>query len=324
MKAVVYGDYGSPEQLVLRDVEQPLPKDGEVLVKVHAVAINDWDWGLLLGDSFVNRLLFGLLKPKRTILGSDVAGRVEAVGRKVVRFRVGDAVFGDLSGRWGGFAESVCAPETSLALIPAGMTFAEAASIPQAGMLAVQGLRIGGGVKPGQRLLINGAGGGVGTFALQLAKPHGVELTGVDSSEKLDFMRGLGFDHVIDYRLEDFARGGPRYDLILDAKSTRSPFACARALNPGGTYVTVGGSMSRLLQILCFGPLISWMQGKRLRVVALKPNADLDHMSARFEAGEIRPKIQAFEGLEGIREAMRHYGTGQHQGKVVITLMSEA
>jgi NADPH:quinone reductase-like Zn-dependent oxidoreductase len=230
MKAIVYEKYGTPDVLELREVDTPTPKDDEVLIRVHAVSINDWDWGLLEGTPLMYRLLSGLFRPRKKILGSDVAGRIEAVGKDVVRFKPGDEVFGDLSGRWGGFAEYVCAPETALALKPLSMTFPEAAAIPQAAMLAVQRQRAGGGNQPRQKLLINGAGGGEGTFAVQIAKLYGVEATGVDSSAKLDLLRSMGFDRVIDYTQTDFTRDGTRYDLILDVKTNRSPFVYAREL----------------------------------------------------------------------------------------------
>lgn len=320
MKAVVYERYGSPDVLELREVETPAPGDGEVLIRVRACSINDWDWGLLRGTPFVNRLLYGLFRPKRTILGSDVAGSVEAVGRDAKRFRAGDDVFGDLSGRWGGFAEYVCAPESALALKPPGMTFAEAAAIPQAAMLAVQGLCDTGRIHSGQKVLINGAGGGVGTFAIQLARLHQVDVTGVDSPAKLDLLRSLGFDAVVDYTQEDFTRSGARYDLILDVKTNRSPFAYARALSPGGIYVTVGGSMARLFQFLFVWPLIAVTQRKRLSVVFLKPNKDLACMSDLFEAGKVRPVLDRLRTLSEVPEAMRYFGSGSHKGKVVITV----
>ena len=220
MKAIVYEEYGPPDVLQLKEIDKPTPKDDGVLIKVYAVSINDWDWGLLQGIPFTNRLLFGLLKPKNQILGSDIAGRIEAVGKNVQQFQPGDEVYGDLTGDWGGFAEYVCARENALALKPASMTFDEAAAIPQAAMLAIQGLRDAGQIRQGQKLLINGAGGGVGSFAVQIAKLYGAELTGVDSSGKLDMMRSMGFDQVIDYTREDFTKSGQCYDLILDVKTS--------------------------------------------------------------------------------------------------------
>ena len=205
MKAIVYHKYGTPDALELTEVDKPIPKDDEVLIKVHAVSINDWDSGLLNGD-FINRMLNGLRKPKRKILGSDIAGRIDSIGKNITQFKPGDEVYGDLSGRWGGFAEYVCAQEKTLALKPSTMSFEEAAAIPQAAMLAVQGLIDKGKIKQGQKLLINGAGGGVGTFGIQIAKLYGVEATGVDSTSKLDMLRSMGFDHVIDYTKEDFTK----------------------------------------------------------------------------------------------------------------------
>ena len=319
MKAIVFTKYGTPEVLELKEVDKPIPGDDEVLIKVYAVSINDWDWGLLQGD-LINRLLYGLLKPKKQILGSDIAGRIEAVGKNVVRFQPGDEVFGDLSGNWGGFAEYVCARENALALKAPGMTFEEAAAIPQAAMLAIQGLRDKGRIQPGQKLLINGAGGGVGTFAIQIAKLYGVEVTGVDSSGKLDMLRSMGAEHVIDYTQEDFTRNGQCYDLILDVKTNRSILDCARALSPDGTYVTVGGSMARLFQALLLRPWISLISKKKIRIVVLKLNKDLAYMNELFEAGKVKPVIDGHYKLSEVPEALRYFGEGNHKGKVVITL----
>jgi NADPH:quinone reductase-like Zn-dependent oxidoreductase len=324
MRAIIYRRYGSADVLEPAEVAAPEPRDNEVLIRIHAVSINEWDWGLLQGRPFVNRMLNGLRRPKQTILGSDVAGCVEAVGRGVDRFVPGDRVFGDLSGRWGGFAEHVCAPQTALAMMPACMGFAEAAAIPQAAMLALQGLRDKGRIRAGQKVLINGAGGGVGSFALQLARLHDVELTGVDSADKFELLRSLGCSRVIDYRREDFTRLGSRFDLILDVKSDRSPLAYLRALARHGTYVTVGGELPRLLQFLLLGPLIALGSSKALRIVSLQPNRDLAYLSERFEAGELRPVIERFDGLDAIPRAMHHYASGKHLGKVVIVLRTEA
>ena len=320
MKAIVYHRYGPPDLLALEEVDKPIPKDNEILVEVRAVSVNDWDWGLLHGTPFANRLMSGLLKPKKKILGSDVAGRVEAVGRGVSRFRPGDEVFGDLSGHWGGFAEYVCAREDALALKPAGMTFEQAAAIPQTGMLAVQGLRDSGRIQAGQKVLINGAGGGVGTFAIQIARLYGCETTGVDSAGKLDMLRSLGFDHVIDYATEDFTQAGRRYDLILDAKTTRSVLDCARALSPGGIYVTCGGASRYIMQALLLAPWIKLTGKKGVRVVFLKANKDLAYMAELFEAGTLKPVVDGPYGLSQVPDAMRHFGTGRHKGKVVISV----
>jgi NADPH:quinone reductase-like Zn-dependent oxidoreductase len=320
MKAIVFTKYGSPDVLELREVEKPAPRDGEVLIRVHAVSLNDWDVGALGGTPFVNRLLFGLWKPKKQILGSDVAGTVEAVGRDVRHFQPGDEVFGDLSGEWGGFAEYVRARESAFARKPPGMTFEQAAAIPQAGMLAVQGLRDVGRIQPGQKLLINGAGGGVGTFAIQIARTYGCEVTGVDSAAKLATLRSLGAHHVIDYAREDFTRSGERYDLILDVKTGRSVVDCVRALKRGGAYVTVGGSMPRLFQGLALKPWIAMTRDKHVRLVVLKQNKDLGYFNELFEAGKVVPVIDGPYALDQVPETFRRFGAGLHIGKVVIAL----
>jgi NADPH:quinone reductase-like Zn-dependent oxidoreductase len=321
LKAIVYTKYGTPDVLELKEIDKPVPKDNEVLVKIYAASLNDWDDGLLRGD-FINRLINGLLKPKRKILGSDIAGRIEAVGKNVNKFKTGDEVYGDLSGKggWGGFAEYVCARENSLALKPATMSFEQAAAIPQAAMLAVQGLIDKGKIQPGQKLLINGAGGGVGTFGVQIAKLYGVEITGVDSTGKLDMLRSMGFDHVIDYTKEDFTKNGKRYDLVLDAKTNRSMFAYARALSYKGVYVTVGGSMARLFQALFLAPWISMISKKYIRIVALKPNKDLTYINELFEAGKIKSVIDGPYKLDQVPAAFRLFGKGEHKGKIVITM----
>ncbi len=321
MKALIRDRYGPPDVLEVRDVEHPVPKEGEVLVRVHAASINDWDWGLLQRPP---PLAFNRRAPRVKILGSDIAGRVAAVGSGATRFRVADEVHGDLSrfgfGGWGGFAEYVCAPERALVLKPASMTFEQAAALPQAGQLAVQGLFAGGPLKPGMQILINGAGGGVGTIAIQLAKLQEVEVTGVDRASKLGMMKSLGFNHVIDYEQEDFTRSGKRYDLILDTKTSRSPFAYARALNPGGTYATVGGVETQLLNHLIFGWWIRRTTNKRFRIVILKQNKDLPYLNERFEAGRLVPVIDGPYELDAAREAFRHFGAGHHKGKIVITM----
>ena len=290
-----------------------------MLVSVQAVSLNDWDFGLLQGD-FVNRMLNGLFKPKRNILGSDIAGIVESVGKDVNRFKPGDEVYGDLSGRGGGLAEYVCAPVKALALKPASMSFIEAASIPQAAMLAVQGLVDIGKIRDGQKILINGAGGGVGTFGVQIAKLFDVEITGVDSAGKLDMMKNIGFDHVIDYAKEDFTKNGRQYDLILDAKTNRSMFDYARSLSENGAYVTIGGSMRRLLQALMLRSWISMTQKKQIRIVALKINKDLMYMNELFETGKIKPVIDGPYKLEQFPKAFRLFAKAEHKGKVVLTL----
>jgi len=291
-----------------------------VLVKVYAASLNDWDWGLLHGD-FINRMMFGLLRPKKQILGSDIAGRVEEVGKNVSRFKIGDEVYGDLSGRnWGGFAEYVCANEKALEQKHPEMSFEDAAAIPQAGMLAVQGLIDKGKIHSGQKLLINGAGGGVGTFAIQIAKLYGVEVTGVDSTGKLNMLRSVGFDHVIDYTKEDFTKNGKCYDLILDVKTNRWVFNYTRALCPRGVYVTVGGSIARVLQLIILSPWIAMFLKKRVCLVALKPNKDLLYMNDVFDNGKVKPVIDGPYKLSEVPEAFRIFGKAEHKGKIVITI----
>jgi len=319
MKAIIYTQYGTPDVLELKEVDKPIPKPDEVLVKVYAVSLNDWDLALLEGD-FVNRMINGLRKPKIRILGSDIAGKVEAIGHKVTKFKVGDLVYGDLSERWGGFAEFVCANENALAFKPADMSFEEAAAIPQAAMLAVQGLVDIGKIQDGQKVLINGAGGGVGTFGLQIAKQFKVEVTGVDSAGKFEMMRSLGFDHVIDYTQEDFTKLGQQYDIILDAKTNRSIFKYLQALRPNGKYVTVGGSILRLIQALIFGSLISMIYKKKVSIVALKPNKDLVYINQLFEAGKVKAVIDGSFSLEQTPDALRILKSGLHKGKLVITV----
>jgi len=320
MKAIVFTKYGQTDVLEYKETEKPVPNDDEVLIKVHAVSINDWDWGLLQGIPFPNRLLFGLLKPKNKILGSDIAGRIEAVGNNVKRFQAGDEVYGDLTGNWGGFAEYVCACENALALKPASMTFSEAAAIPQAAMLAVQGLRLMGQIQSGQKLLINGAGGGVGTFAVQIAKLSGAEVIGVDSAGKFDMMRSIGFDQVIDYTQEDFTQNEQSYDLILDVKTNRSPLKYLRALRPNGIYVTLGGSMPRIIQTLLWRPWIAIVSNKRIRICGLEPNKDLAYINKLFEAGKVKPVLDKAYTLSEVPEALQYFGEGKHKGKVVITV----
>jgi NADPH:quinone reductase-like Zn-dependent oxidoreductase len=320
MKAVVYENYGDASQLSLRELPTPLPADGEVLVKVHAVSLNDWDWQLLQGIPFANRIINGMFRPKQQILGSDVAGTVKAVGRGVTRFEPGDAVHGDLSERWGGFAEYVCAQEKSLVAKPEGMDFLTAAAIPQAGVLAVQALVDTGRLETAKRILINGAGGGVGTIGIQIAKQYDVEVTGVDSGAKLEMLRAQGFDHVIDYQKEDFTQCPDRYDLIVDTKTNRPSSHYTRALSPGGLYATVGGDTARLLQIVVAAPLVRAATGKQLKVVLLKQNKGLSYLNDMFTARKLTAVVDGPFRLEELPEAMRYYGDGKQKGKVVIAV----
>ena len=322
MQAIVYTEYGSPDVLQLKEIVKPTPKDNEVLVEVHAASVNDWDWGLLRGKPFVNRLaISGLLKPKIKILGGDIAGRVEAVGQNVKQFQPGDEVFGDLSAcGFGAFAEYVCGREDSLALKSTSMTFEEAAAIPQAAVLALQGLRNKGQIQPGQKVLINGAGGGAGTFAVQIAKSFGAEVTGVDSTRKLDTMRLIGAENVIDYTQEDFTKNGQRYDWILDFAGYHSIVDYNRALSPKGIYVMVGGSAVTFLQIFLLGPLMSMIENKKTGLLMHKPNKDLPSVKELFEAGKVKPIIDKCYPLSEVPDALRYFGEGHARGKVVITV----
>ena len=312
--------YGSPDVLQLKEIAKPAPTDDEVLIKVHAVSVNGSDWEGLIGKPLYARL-GGLRKPGDPILGSDIAGRVEMVGRNIQQFQPGDEVFGEIPGYHGGFAEYVCAPEKTLARKPASLTFEEAAAIPQAGVIALQGIRDKGQVQPGQKVLINGAGGSAGTFAVQLAKLYGAEVTGVDNTGKLDFMRSLGADHVIDYTREDFTKNGKQYDLILDVIAHRSVFAYQRALKPNGTYFFVGGSVATLFQILLLGPWIRRTTGKNIRILVVQHNRkDLVSITELCEAGKIVPVIDRRYPLSEVPEALRYLGEGHAKGKVVITV----
>ena len=320
MKAIVYTKYGPPEALQLKEVAKPTPKDDEVLIKVQAVSVNRSDWEGLRGKPLYARL-GELLSPRQQRLGSDIAGRVEMAGRNVSRFKPGDEVFGDILPRLGGFAEYVCARESALALKPASMTFEQVAAIPQAAVIALQGIRDKGHVQRGQKVLINGAGGGAGTFAVQLAKIYGAEVTGVDNTGKLDFMRSLGADHVIDHTREDFTKNGEQYDLILDIVAHRSVFAYKRALGSNGSYFLAGGSVATMLQILLVGSWIRRTTGKKIRILAVRPNIeDVDFMKDLIEAGKVTPVIDKTYPLSEVPEALGYVGEGQAQGKVVITV----
>jgi len=323
MKAIVYTKYGPPDVLQLQEVEKPAPKDNEVLIRIHAASANAYDWHLLKADPFLVRLMGGgLLKPKNKILGADMAGRVEAVGRNVRQFKPGDDVFGDLAGcGCGGFAEYVCAHEDALVLKPASLTFEEAAAVPMAAVTALQGLRDKGRIQPGQRVLINGASGGVGTFAVQIAKSFGAEVTAVCSTRNLDMARSLGADRVIDYTREDFTQNGQRYDLILAVNGYHPISAYKRALSPKGIYVMAGGSTAQIFQAVLLGPWMSITGGKKMGAVTAKPNQkDLAIIIELLEAGKVVPVIDKRYPLSEVPEALRYLGEGHARGKVVITL----
>jgi NADPH:quinone reductase-like Zn-dependent oxidoreductase len=322
MRAIVYHTYGSPDVLKLEEVQKPVPRDDEVLVKVHAASVNAGDWHLLRAKPFLVRLSSGLLKPKNTILGSDIAGRVEAVGRNVKQFQPGDEVFGNTAKYgFGGFAEYVSVPENALVLKPTKISFEEAAAVPQAALTALQGLRDKGHIQPGQKVLIHGASGGVGTFAVQIAKSFGAEVTAVCSTRNVDMVRSIGADHVIDYTQADFTRNGQRYDLILAVNGYHSISEYKRALNPGGVYVMTGGSNAQLFQAMLLGPLISRAGRQKMGSSAHKPNQkDLIFMKELLEAGKVTPVIDRRFPLPDVADAIRYLEAGHAQGKVVITI----
>ena len=318
MKAVVYTRYGPPDVLRVTDVQAPVPKDDEVLVRVHAVSLNASDWEVLQGKPLYSRL-GGPFRPRHHILGSDIAGRVVAAGRNATRFDPGEDVFADILSSMGGFAEYVCVRETALAQMPAGLTYDHAAALPQAGAIALQGIQDKGRVQPGHKVLINGAGGGSGMYAIQLAKLRGAEVTGVDNGEKLGFMRSLGADYVIDYTRDDFTTNGRTYDLILDVAAHRPAFAYQRSLTPGGRYLYVGGSVATLLQVLLIGPVIGRAADKKIRLLAVRPGAQ--HLAPLVElcqAGKVATVIDRRYPLSQVPQALQYLGEGHAKGKVVV------
>ncbi len=319
MKAIYYTEYGSYDVLQIKEVEKPAPKEDEVLIKVHAASINSWDWGLVTGTPKIFRLFAS--KPKHKIAGADVAGTVESVGTKVTKLRPGDRVYGDLcENGFGAFAEYTCARENALTLIPSEMSFPEAAAIPQAGLLALQSFRYKMNIQQGQTILINGAGGGVGSFGIQLAKLYGAEVSGVDHPKKFDMMRSIGCDHFIDYTKMDFTKMDMKYDYILDVNTDRSIFSYLRTLKTGGTYVTVGGHLDKLLAIFLLNPLVRLFTGKRLRVLPLKANKDLDQLSSLYKEGKLKCIIDGPYKLEQGVEAFKAFSNSDFKGKIVITV----
>jgi NADPH:quinone reductase-like Zn-dependent oxidoreductase len=325
MKAIVSTKYGL-DGLKLEEIQKPTPGDNEVLVEVHASSVNYNNLARVIGKPFLARLMgTGFLKPKHKIPGSDIAGRVEAVGSNAKQFKPGDEVFGMLS--WDAFAEYVCVPESALALKPANLPFAEAAAVPEAALVALQGLRNLGRIQPGQKVLIYGASGGNGTFAVQIAKSFGTEVTGVCSTRNLDLVRSLGADHVIDYTKEDFTRNGQRYDLILATAGYRSIFDYRRALSPKGVYVVTGGSMSgpramaQIYEVLLLGRLITMTGSNKTGILTLRRSQpDLVFIKELIEAGKLKPVIDRRYPLSEAAEALRYYGEGHSRGKVVITV----
>ena len=322
MKAIINTTYGSPDVLRLVELETPTPAADEVLIRIHAASVNAYDWHLLRADPFLVRLSMGFFRPRNPMLGADVAGQIVAIGRDVTQFKPGDEIYGDLSACGnGGFAEYVAVPEKYVAPKPASLTFKQAAAVPMAAVTALQGLRDVGSVQPGHKVLINGASGGVGTFAVQIAKALGAEVTAVSSTSKIDLTQSLGADHVIDYAKEDFTRNGRQYDLILAVNGDRSLGDYERVLMPNGTYAMVGGSNSQIFQALLRGPIKSRSGGKRFTTVSAKPNqADLEVMNDLIETGRVRPVVDRCYPLSETAEALRYVEAGHARGKVVITI----
>jgi NADPH:quinone reductase-like Zn-dependent oxidoreductase len=322
MRAVVSKEYGAPDVLKLTDVQKPTPKDGQVLVKVRATSVNYGNLVLLKGEPFLARLAFGLLKPKYSIPGGDIAGQIEAVGKNVTQFQCGDEVFGDLSRYgWGGFAEYVSVPEKALALKPANISFEEAAAVPMAAVTALQALRDKGKIQSGNKVLINGASGGVGTFAVQIAKSYGAEVTGVCSTRNLDILQSIGADHVIDYTKENFNQKKQTYDLILGVNGHQPISVYKRALSPQGKFVHVGGSEAQLYQAMLMGPWISLTGQKKMGSFLQRSNQkDLIFIKELLEAGKVKPIIDKIYKLSEVREAFRYFAEGHAQGKVVMTV----
>ncbi len=318
MKAIVHTQYGPPDVLQFTDVAKPTAKDDEVLIKLYAASVNPLDWHFMRGDV---RLMTGLLTPRHKILGVDIAGRVEAVGRQVKQFQPGDEVFGVTGFAGGGFAEYACAPEDKLALKPANSSFEDAAAVPIAAITALRGLRDKGRIQRGHKVLVDGASGGVGTFAVQIAKSFGAEVTAVCSTRNVDTARSIGADHVIGYTREDFTQSGQRYDLILAANAYHSIFDCRRALSQNGIYVMAGGGGAQILQAMLLGPLLSLIGSKKMRFFIANMNKkDLVFLKDLLEAGKVVPVIDRRYPLSDAAEALRYLEEGHAQGKVVITV----
>lgn len=322
MQAIRYEKYGQPDVLELREVAKPTPQDDEVLVKIHAVSLNQADWHLLSADIFLVRVMGGgILKPAQKILGADIAGRVEAVGKNVKQFHVGDAVFGDISARgFGGLAEYAAVPEKLLALKPTNLSFEQAAAVPMAAVTALQGLRDHGQIQAGQNVLIYGASGGVGTYAVQLAKLFGAHVTAVCSTRNVEQARALGADRVMDYTKNDFTQNKDRYDLILAANGNRPLSEYVRMLEPNGTYVLAGGAFKQILDAMLLG---AWMSrgGKKVKNFIAQPSQnDLQFLAAQIEAGKIKPVIDRCYPLQETADAFRYIEQGHARGKVIVTV----
>ncbi len=324
MKAYNIKNYGEPDKVLrLIETKKPDPKNTEVLIKVFATTINDYDWCIITGKPFAYRLFYGIFSPRKKLIvpGMEVSGIVDRVGNNATKFKIGDAVYGDISNfGFGSFAEFLCIDEKALALKPEGMSFEEATSIPHAAMLALQGLKDVGQIKDGQKILINGGGGGVGSFGLQLAKLYNTDVTGVDTGEKLKAMKDQGFDKVLDYKTEDFTKSDQQYDLILDCKTNRSLWKFLRVLEPKGRYVSIGGRSGKLLQMIYMRPLLKMFSQKRVHMVMLKANKDLEYINKLYKKNKIKCIIDGPYPFDKIPWAVQRFGDGLHNGKIVISV----
>jgi NADPH:quinone reductase-like Zn-dependent oxidoreductase len=322
MKAIIQTAYGLPSDVLeLREIEKPAPKENEVLIKVQAASITFGDLAAVKGEPWIARLSLGLKAPKIKTPGKDVAGLVEAVGADVSQFKPGDKVFGDLSEcGWGSYGEYVSVPEDVIVHMPGNLSFEEAAAVPESAVVALQGLQDKGQIQAGQKVLIYGASGGIGTFAVQIAKSFGTEVTGVCSTRNLELVKSLGADHAIDYTQEDFIQNGVQYDLILATAGYRSIFDYKRALAPGGHYVATGGEMSQIFQPMLLGPWIS-SEGRKMTNLAMKPDKEnLTYIKELIEAEKVLPVIDKSFRLSELSKALQYYGKGRSRGKVVVTM----
>ena len=322
MKAIIQTGYGEPSDVLeIREKERPFPKDNEVLIKIQAASITFGDLAAVKGEPFIARLSLGLREPKIKTPGKDVAGIIEAVGHNVKEFKPGDKVFGDLSeSGWGAYAEYVSAPEGALVHMPDNISFDEAAAVPESGVVALQGLRGKGQIKPGQKVLVYGASGGIGTFAVQIAKSFDTEVTGVCSTRNLKLVKSLGADHVVDYTQEDFVESGELYDLILATAGYRSIFDYKRALKPDGRYVATGGDMKQIFQPMLLGPWVS-NEGRKMTNLVMKPDKeDLTYLKELIETGKVSPVIDKSYPLNELAQALQYYAEGRSRGKVVVTI----
>lgn len=320
MKAIILHKFGRPgEVLKLENLPVPEPGDNEILVRIYTTTVNDFDWALVRGRPLLYRFLFGLFKPKLKIPGMELAGIIEKIGVKVKDFEIGDAVFGDTSGHgFGTFAEYIVINEKAVIKKPDEISFEEAASLPHASALALQALIEIAGIRPGQKVLINGGGGGVGTLGLQIAKYYDCDVSGVDSGDKFNMMRSIGYDHVIDYRKVNFTKSGEKYDLILDCKTDKQAPSYRRALNPGGIYVSVGGQVTKLMGLFFWSGILNVFSSKKLRILALKPNKGLDFIVDLYKQKKLKCILDGPYILEKAPELIQYFGKGKHKGKIVI------